>query len=906
MIGTVLGHYEIIEPLGAGGMGEVYRARDIRLEREVAIKVLPADFASDPERLARFEREAKLLASLNHPNIAAVYGLEDRDGVRFIAMELVEGETLGERIGRSGRFEMAEALEIARQIAEALEAAHERGVIHRDLKPANIKIAPGGRVKVLDFGLAKAFGSDGDPAEISPEISNSPTMAAATRAGVILGTAAYMGPEQARGRPVDRRTDIWAFGCVLYEMLAGRPAFEGETVTDILVAVVKEDPDWDALPAGTPASLDRLLRRCLAKDPARRLRDIGDARLEIEELQAGSVEEVVAAGGADATPWRRVLPWAIALVMGVAAIGSWLTLGSSPGPSETRPAQVEISMPPGVHIAVDTEHPALALSPDGSLLVVVGEEGGIRRLYLRELANPSFRPIAGTEGASSPFFSPDGAWIGFLADRSVKKVRTAGGVPIAVHYDTGPGVNRGLTWTADDVVVSAQSANSGLKRGDIGGDLHRSIDQWTDLTDPMAPYAWPEALPGGRHLLYTDLSPGGAAGGRVALLAMETGERETVVNGGTNPRYSSTGDIVFARAGSLYAVPFDIDRLAGGGAERRLVTGLLHDDNGAAQFAVGSGGMLAYVAGDAAPREHELVWVDRDGAVEVLLDNGQRFFDPRLSPDGARVALTSYTGANSDIWLLDLVRGSFDRLTTHPGEELVPVWSPEAGRLALASEAAEDADNPGPGLALLPISSTTPELLITSPGWGNWEFPSSWSRAGYLAYGRVRGGVESAIWVRNMSDGTDEMFVQTDARAHAAMFSPDGNWIAYVSEDSGRGEVYLKSFPDTGGRTSISTQGGSEPVWARSGREIFYRQGDKLMVVDLSDGPDRPAPPQVLLEGRFRKTEWAADAANYDVDLDGSRFVMVRDKNPIRPTVIQVVFNWPEALLESGSAGVRR
>jgi serine/threonine-protein kinase len=554
-------------------------------------------------------------------------------------------------------------------------------------------------------------------------------------------------------------------------------------------------------------------------------------------------------------------------------------------------------MPPGVHIAVDTEHPALALSPDGSLLVVVGEEGGVRRLYLRKLADPVMGPIAGTEGASSPSFSPDGAWIAFLADRSVKKVRTAGGVPIAVHYDTGPGVSRGLTWTTDDVVVSAQSANSGLKRGDIAGEIRRSIDEWTDLTDPMAPYAWPEALPGGRHLLFTDLSSGGGAAARVALLAMETGDRQTVVNGGTNPRYSATGHIVFARAGSLYAVPFDVERLAGGGIERRLVAGVLHDDNGAAQVAVGPG-TLAYIAGDAAPREHELVWVNRNGAAEVLLDNGQRFFDPRLSPDGARVALTSYTGANSDIWVLDLVRGSFDRLTTHPGEELVPVWSPEGDRLALASEVAEDADNPGPGLAMLPLSSTAPEPLIMSPGWGNWEFPSSWSNRGYLAYQRARGGVQSDVWVRNMSDGTDLAFVQTDARAHGAMFSPDGNWVAYVADDSGRGEVYVKSFPDGGGRTPISTQGGSEPVWARSGHEIFYRQGDKLMVVDLSDGPDRPAPPQVLFEGRFRKTEWAADAANYDVDIDGSRFLMVRDRNPVLPTVIQVVFNWPEALLQ--------
>jgi serine/threonine-protein kinase len=392
----------------------------------------------------------------------------------------------------------------------------------------------------------------------------------------------------------------------------------------------------------------------------------------------------------------------------------------------------------------------------------------------------------------------------------------------------------------------------------------------------------------------------------VALLAVETGDRQSVVNGGTNPRYSPTAHVVFAREGSLYAVAFDATRLEATGAERRLIAGVLHYENGAAQFAVGSGGTLAYIAGDAAPREHELVWVDRAGEAEPLFDNGQRFFDPRLSPDGSQLALTSFSGPNNDIWVLDLERRSFDRLTSHPGEELVPVWSPDGARFALASEVAEDAENPGPGLALLPVSGTTAEPLIRSPGWGNWEFPSSWSPDGWLAYRMQRGGVRSDIWLRNMNDGSDVAFLETDAAEHAAMFSPDGNWIAYVSDDSGRQEVYVKGFPDTGGRTSISTQGGIEPVWARSGRELFYRQGDRLMVVDLSAGPDRPATPEVLFEGRFRKSDWGAQSANYDVSLDGTRFVMVRDKSPVLPTVIQVVFNWPEALWGTGSTEIRR
>ncbi len=897
MIGKTLGHYDILEPLGAGGMGEVYRARDTKLDRDVAIKVLPDDFASDPDRLARFEREAKLLASLNHANIATIHGFEDFDGVRFIAMELVEGETLADQLAAAGPIDIDESLEVARQLAEALEAAHGNGVIHRDLKPANIKVTPAGNVKVLDFGLAKAYEADGSASGASADVTHSPTMAAATRIGVIMGTAAYMSPEQARGKPVDKRTDIWAFGCVLYEMFGGRPAFAGETVTDILAAIVKEEPDWQALPAATPRALTRLMRRCLVKDPTRRLRDAGDARLEIEDLQAAPAEDAIPTRTPRVAPWHRALPWALALVMAVAAIGSWLTPGRGPAMT-AKPVHMEISLPAGVHIAVDTEHPALALSPDGARLVIVGEESGTRQLYVRELASSDVRVIDGTEGAASPSFSPDGTWIGFLADNSLKKVPAAGGVPVAVHYVNGAAVSLGVTWNSNETVVQASSANGGLKSGSVAGDTKRTIDEWVELTDPMAPYAWPEALPSGRQVLFTDLSQGDIVDARVALLTVDSGAIRSLFAGGTNPRYSSTGHIVFARSGSLYAVPFDAGRAEIDAGEHKLVDGVLHYANGAAQFAVAAGGTLAYIAGDATPTRHELVWVDRQGQVEVLFDNGQRFLDPRLSPDGSLLAVTSYTGANSDIWLLDLERLTFDRLTSHPGEELVPVWSPDGTRLAVASEAEEDADNLGPALALMPASSAVPEVLIRSPGMGNWEFPSSWSSSGWIAYRRERsGGEASDIWLLEVGDGTEPVpFVEGPATQRAPMFSPDGRWIAYVSNASGGEEVYVEAFPDSGPRVQISTQGGTEPVWARDGRELFYREGDKLMAVDVGNGPDNPGTPEELFAGRYRTSEWGARAANYDVAPDG-RFVMVRQKNPILPTVIQVVLNWPEALL---------
>ena len=613
--GTRLGPYEVLAPLGAGGMGEVYRARDPRLGRDVAIKVLPSEVASDPERLARFRREAHLLASLNHPHIAAVHGLEEQDGKLVLVLELVEGEDLSERLKR-GAVPVEEALGIARQIAEALEEAHEHGIVHRDLKPANVKLTPEGKVKVLDFGLAKAYA--GEQAANANDASHSPTLTrAGSELGVILGTAAYMSPEQARGKPVDKRADIWAFGVVLFEMLTGKRLFQGETVSDTLAAVLKTDPDWSLLPAETPLRIRELLRHCLTRDPRGRLRDIGDARIEIEGLRSTPDHvDAVPIAALESSPWRSALPWLFAAVMGTATAASWIREWRHPRAVGPQPAHLQVVLPTGLSIAVDTNHPALALSPDGSRLVFVADDHGKRRLYQRDLADPVVRAIDGTEGASAPFFSPDAAWIGFFDGSTLKKVPSSEGVPVPVHAVTDTGVNRGATWTLGDTVIYAASVNSGLQRGSVAGPRKRPFADWVSITKPTEPYAWPEALPNGRQVLFTDNTAERPEDARVAVLSLQTGEIKPLVNGGSNPRYAATGHILFARGSALYAVPLDVERAEASGPERKLLDGVMTHFNGAAQFSVAANGMLAYIAGTSGPREDELLWVDRRGATE--------------------------------------------------------------------------------------------------------------------------------------------------------------------------------------------------------------------------------------------------------------------------------------------------
>jgi serine/threonine-protein kinase len=605
--------------------------------------------------------------------------------------------------------------------------------------------------------------------------------------------------------------------------------------------------------------------------------------------------------------WRRVVPWVIAFVMSCIAVAGWLLSTSGPQVARTQPAHVQVLLPDGVHLAVDTDHPTIALSPDGSQLAFIGENAGTRRLYLRNLVESTATVVAGTEGAASPFFSPDGAWIGFFTEH-LMKVSARGGAAIAAHASTGIAVNQGAAWMPGDMVIFAQSPNSGLSRGSVAGQTLRSIQEWAWITENTAPYAWPSALPDGRSVLFTDNSAGPDKA-RVAMLRPETGTIATVVNGATNGRYSSTGHVVFARGSSLYAIPFDGIRGVTVGPEQRVLDGVMNHGNGAAQFALSSNGTLAFVTGDTTLAQHELVWVDRRGRAETLLDEGRPYQDPRLSPDEQRLAFMTADGPNLDVWIRDLTRGSNSRVTVHPGEDFEPVWSPDGKRLALASEIGEDPENPGPGLAHVPGTSERPEGLFRTPGFGNWEFPSSWSPDGrWLAFSRTiatrdsrpstAGGVSRDIWILPMTaPGEPQQFVGTPFDEEAPMFSPDGRWMAYSSNDTGRPEVYVRPFPGPGLPLTISTEGGVEPRWSRNGRELYYRHGSKLLAVTVTTGASFAASaPVTLFEGHFELKEYGGGTANYDVSRDG-RFLMVRRKNPQVPTVIDVVFSWPDALL---------
>jgi len=895
--GARLGPYEVISPLGAGGMGEVYRARDTKLGRDVALKVLPEAFTSDPDRLARFEREAKVLASLNHPHIAHIYGLEEADGQKALVLELVEGPTLADRIAQ-GTVPLDEALPIAKQIAEALEAAHEQGIIHRDLKPANVKVRPDGTVKVLDFGLAKAFEPEGE----DPDASQSPTLTArATQMGVILGTAAYMAPEQARGKTVDKRADIWAFGVVLYEMLSGARAFPGEDVSQTLARVIDRDPDWSQLPRETPVGVVRLLRRCLRKDRGKRLHDVADARLEVEEAGEPS-SATPAPEGTRLAPAKRLAPWGIAALMALLAavmvIRSWVR----PAPSPTR-AHLQITLPEGLRLAIDTAHPTLALSPDGSRLVFVATDGRVRRLYKRELRAAESEAIPGTEGAASPFFSLDGAWIGFSAGYKVMKVPSSSGAPVAVHTTTPPSVHRGSTWAANDTIVHASSVNSGLALGSAGGEKVLTLADWKPVTSLTAPFSWPSALPGGRTVLFTDNADLRLEAARLAEVSLDTGEVTALGVGGTNPRYSPTGHVVYGRGGALYATPFDPRSARATGPEIKVVDGVAGDGDGSVQYAVG-GRTLAYVAGASDAGEYELVQVDRQGEAEVLLDPSRPLFDPRLSPDGSQLAATVLDGSNMDVWLFALERRTLiRRLTTHPGEDFGPVWHPDGQQLAVGSEITEDEDE-GPVMAWISRVGELPVPLMRTPGPGHWELPSSWSPDGRsLAFVATRGEPSGDILIFSSEDPENpKSLLATSADERSPVFSPDGRWIAYVSDDTGRFEVYVQPFPGPGNRTPVSSGGGTEPVWARNGRELFFRNGDHLMVTRVDGSGERfvAGDPMSLFQISFDdRSDFASGGANYDVSLDGTRFVLPRRKHPIKATVIDVVLNWPETLLEA-------
>ncbi len=870
MVGRELGHYRVLEKLGAGGMGEVYRAQDTRLGRDVAIKVLPPEFSRDPERLARFEREARVLASLNHPNIAAIYGFEQHDGVPFLVLELVPGETL------KGPLPVEEALALARQMAVALDAAHEKGVVHRDLKPANIKITPERQVKVLDFGLAKAL-SDEPPA---PDSSRSPTMSlAATRAGVILGTAAYMSPEQARAQPVDRRTDIWAFGCVLYEMLAGKQAFPAETISDAIAGVLAREPDWKALPAMTPERLRELLRWCLEKDPRQRLRDIGDARLDLHAPLPASPPRTPSSGR---LAWS-LLAAATALVAGlVAGVTIWaLVRGKVPRPV----VRTAVTLPPGDRLTVSRLQPSLALSPDGSRLVYVAVRGGTSQLFLRRLDQLEAVPIPGTEHAALPFFSPDGSGIGFFAGGKLRKVSLSGGAPLTLcEAQSG----RGASWGPDDSIIFTpmNAPGTGLSRAPASG----GTPQVLTTPDPKArehSHRWPQVLPGGQAVLFTTYTGENPDENRVSVLRLDTGERRTLVEGATYGQYASTGHLVYARSGGLQAVPFDLSRLRVSGKPFPVLEGVhTQEAAGFAHFSFSGSGSLLYAAVGLTPGGHSLVWVDRQGNAAPVTQLRRMFYAPRLSPDGRRITLGVMEAGNHEVYLYEPGRDTLTRLTFDPAADITPVWTPDGKRVAFGSNRIE-----APGLYWKAADGSGADQRLI--GVGSLPRPTSFSPDGkWLAFQQHTPATGGDIWLLHLEgERKAKPFLQNPTWEGEAVFAPNGRWLAYTSHF----DVYVEPFPGPGGKWQISTGGGQEPVWARNGRELFYRNGDRMMAVEVSTGSSFTAgKPRLLFEGQYVSV---SSYVSYDVTPDGRRFLMLKDMVADKaPGHLNLVENWFEEL----------
>jgi serine/threonine-protein kinase len=840
--GTKLGPYEILEPLGAGGMGEVYRGRDLRLNRDVAIKVLPAALADDSARMARLQREAQVLASLSHPHIAALYGLEESGAQYALVMELVDGPTLAERIS-AGRIPADEALAIARQIGEAMENAHDKGIVHRDLKPANIKLTSDGRVKVLDFGLAKAFEAE---AVSSAAAANSPTLTMeATRAGFILGTAGYMSPEQARGRPVDKRADIWAFGVVLFEMLAGRNTFEGETVSDTLAAVLRADIEWELLPADTPPPVRRLLERCLERDPKRRLRDVGDAWLLLE------TPVVPAPPSPRARAW---LPWAAAVMIAAAGVG-WGLMRRSP------------AQPRAVTRWTDMHKDLIAfptLSRDGTRLLYTDFHGSTPSLIVRALDQTEGKPVPGAEGQVLSALSPDGQWMAALGrDGKLLRLPVTGGT--SINLAEGP--VRGMYWGDDDHIVFA--TRNGLMRVPAAGGAAQPLTH-VDLAKGELSHLNPFVLPGARAVLFTVLS-GSAT--QVALLDLKNNARRVLIPDGRDARYVPTGHLVFLRGSTLFAAPFQLSRLALAGAEAPVIEGIsISGPNGyIGEYSFSDTGLLVYLEESAAGSEHKttLYWTDGHGQLEALSDP-QFWGTGRLSPDGRRVANSISTGASarddsSDIWIFDVERRTRTRLT-FDGQNGYPIWSPDGRTITYGGSASGKA-----GLYRVAADgSSKPELLLATL---SYPAPSSWSPDGKtLLYSQADGGKSQRIWMLPVSGsaaGKPAPLHDATALENEAEFSPDGRWVAYASDESGQMEIYVQPFPGPGAKTRVSTNGGLSSRWARSGREIFYRGASSggLMAVDVQTTP-------ALRLGLPR--EWAKTfiGTTWDPAPDGRRFLV--------------------------------
>jgi eukaryotic-like serine/threonine-protein kinase len=887
-----LGPYEILSALGAGGMGEVYRARDAKLNRDVAIKVLLPAVANDPDRLARFGREAQVLASLNHPNIAHIYGVEESGGARALVMELVEGPTLAERIAQ-GPIPLDEALPIAKQIAEALETAHELGIIHRDLKPANVKVRADGTVKVLDFGLAKAM----EPAAASSATAvNSPTISMhATQAGIILGTAAYMSPEQAKGRAADKRSDVWAFGAVLYEMLSGERAFKGYDISDTLAAVLRQDVDWTALPASTPVSVRRLIARCLDRDVRRRLRDIGEARIVLDDpasLAGG------AAGGVPALAprqplWRRAIPIALsAIVAGALASAATVYLTHSQAPLVV--ARFPLMLGEGQTVTPQSQRQAVALSPDGTLMVYAANQ----RLYLRSMSELEARPIASDEtGAffTSPVFSPDSRSVAFWSRSALKKVAVSGGAVVTicpadqlfgVSWDTA-----GILFGQDHKGIMRVSANGGTP------------EVLVSVKDGEQAYG-PQILPGGETVLFT-LVTGTAADrwdkAQIVTQSLRSGERKTLVNGGSDGRYVPTGHLVYALGGVVFAVPMDLRRLEVTGGPVPIIEGVRRaaaSGTGAAQFDFSRAGSLVYLPGPISPMSNlsDLALIDRKGGVEAMKLPLNPYQHPRVSPNGTQIAFGTEDGKDAIVWIYDLGSTTSTRRLTFGGRNRFPIWSADGQRVAFQSDREGDL-----GIFWQRADGSGAAERLTKPDQGTSHVPESWSPKGERFLFGMTKGPSVSLWTYSLLDKKPTSFadVQSPNPINAA-FSPDGRWVAYTVTEGAVNGIYVQPFPATGAKYLVSRTSAVAPVWSRDGRELVSQpQGGQGAVQTITTQPSFSFSPPVPVPRGGAFTGGVTGQRNYDVMPDGRILGVIAagQSQAAEPTPqIQVVLNWFEDL----------
>ena len=864
-IGSKLNQYEILRQIGVGGMGEVYEALDSRLGRKVALKLIRSDFSMDAERIARFEREARVLALLNHLNIAAIYGLEESESHRFLVMELARGETLAARITR-GAVPLEEALKIAKQIATALETAHERGVTHRDLKPANIMVSTEGDVKVLDFGLAKAV--TGDTSEVS--LSDSPTQMTASSVA-ILGTAAYMSPEQAKGKTVDRATDVWAFGCVLFEMLSGKRAFDGETVGEVLGAVFRAEPEWKMLPPETPEKIHRLLRRCLRKDVQQRLRDIHDIRLELEEPDDDVTRPLPLK---TASRRNERIAWiALAVLLGISLLVLFIRSAVHQPSPEVR---LEITTPP------TTDPLSFALSPDGQNIVFVASFEGRPRLWLRRLDSVSMRALPGTDYATMPFWSADSRSVGFFVDAAIRTMDIESG---AMQPVTRGLVPAGAAWNRDDSIIFPPVPDAPLFRVSSKGG---AVSPIPNLVPQGAGHRDPQFLPDNNHFIYYAAGDAQTRGVYIGQLT-GTGSRR-LLDADAAAVYAPPGRLLFVRQGTLFAQSMDSKTWDLIGAPTAVAQDIAY--GGVANMAALSAslsGPIAYRAGSSGGKR-QLLWVDRSGK-EVAKIGEAHDFGPSylsLSPDGQQIAVQRGLQGNADIWLLDLVRGGAVRFTTAPQPEIAPVWAPDGKRIVFSAAYSGRFD-----LYRKALDGTASELLL---GTDENKQATDWSRDGrYLLYRAVSDSANFDVWALPLEgDKRPIPLVRTPFEERDAQFSPDGKWIAYQSNESGRFEIYLQPFPVPGARIPVSTGGGAQVRWRRDGKEIFYIATDgRLMAVPLQTDPSgtpKPGAPVPLFLTHVGAVE-DISLTHYVPSADGQKFLMdtIVEENA---APITIILNW--------------